>query len=63
MQQWQPHAAGGVYSSEFPEGDEPGAAPGSMLDPLELPQAEYSAFCGGRLVKAPLSERGWTGMV
>eukprot|EP00959_Pyramimonas_sp_CCMP1952_P173564 3626820-Pyramimonas_sp.AAC.1 len=34
-----------------------------MLGSLELPQVRYSAFCGGRLVKALLSERGWTGMV
>eukprot|EP00959_Pyramimonas_sp_CCMP1952_P236204 4936580-Pyramimonas_sp.AAC.1 len=34
-----------------------------MLDPLELPQARYSALCCGRLVKALLSERGWMGMV
>eukprot|EP00959_Pyramimonas_sp_CCMP1952_P270688 5658755-Pyramimonas_sp.AAC.1 len=33
-----------------------------MLDPLELPQAKYNAFCGGRLVKALLFERGWMGI-
>eukprot|EP00959_Pyramimonas_sp_CCMP1952_P171280 3579201-Pyramimonas_sp.AAC.1 len=62
MQQWQPCEEGGVHSSEFPKGDEPGATPGSMLDPVELPQAKCSALCGGQLVKALLSERGCVGM-
>eukprot|EP00959_Pyramimonas_sp_CCMP1952_P472528 9500188-Pyramimonas_sp.AAC.1 len=62
-QQWQPYEEGTIRPSEIPTGDEPGATPGSLLDPLELPQAKYSAFCGGRLARAIISWRGWMGMV
>eukprot|EP00959_Pyramimonas_sp_CCMP1952_P071697 1497576-Pyramimonas_sp.AAC.1 len=36
--------------------EDPGLTPGAAVDPLELAQAKYSAFCGGRLVSTLLSD-------
>eukprot|EP00959_Pyramimonas_sp_CCMP1952_P107692 2251779-Pyramimonas_sp.AAC.1 len=41
----------------------PGITPGSAIDPPELAQAKYSAFFGGRLVSAFLSDSGWHGII
>eukprot|EP00959_Pyramimonas_sp_CCMP1952_P361886 7578798-Pyramimonas_sp.AAC.1 len=57
--EWQHYEEG----SEQPDAEDPGVTPGFLLLPLGLPQAEYSALCGGRLVRAILSERGWMGVV
>eukprot|EP00959_Pyramimonas_sp_CCMP1952_P020827 439287-Pyramimonas_sp.AAC.1 len=43
--------------------EDPGLTPGAAVDPLELAKAKYSAFCGGRLVAALLSDSGWHGII
>eukprot|EP00959_Pyramimonas_sp_CCMP1952_P015934 336886-Pyramimonas_sp.AAC.1 len=43
--------------------EDPGLTPGNDIDPLELAQARYSAFCGGRLISIFLSDNGWRSLV
>eukprot|EP00959_Pyramimonas_sp_CCMP1952_P348076 7290683-Pyramimonas_sp.AAC.1 len=48
---------------ETPTEVDPGFTPGNEIDPLELAQAKYSAFCGGRLVSPLLSDSAWHSLI
>eukprot|EP00959_Pyramimonas_sp_CCMP1952_P110126 2304218-Pyramimonas_sp.AAC.1 len=60
---WQPYDEGSVFIGETPTEVDPGLTPGNDIDPLELEQAKYSAFCGGRLISTLLSDNGCHSLV
>eukprot|EP00959_Pyramimonas_sp_CCMP1952_P223838 4680417-Pyramimonas_sp.AAC.1 len=60
---WQQYDEGSVFIGEAPAEVDPGLTPGPDIDPLELAQAKYSAFCGGPLVSTLLSDNGWYSFV